>query len=218
MANKSSRRLSDEERAERRRHDRERLQRTAQDLLSSEGWARWVKTRAMFHAYSAGNCMLLAAQAHALGIALTHVAGFRTWRKLGRAVRKGEAGLRILATRHRQGPRPADRRADRPAADVVQDRVRVRRLADERSPWRGARGAGAATGAVDRRLARAPARPAASLRGVARVLGFVRGDRRVGGWLVRSEGQADRHRRRRAGQRSAARTDPRVRTRVGDRL
>jgi N-terminal domain of anti-restriction factor ArdC len=41
--------------------------------------------------------MLLAAQAHARGIALTHVAGFRTWLKLGRAVRKGEAALRILA-------------------------------------------------------------------------------------------------------------------------
>lgn len=41
--------------------------------------------------------MLLAAQAHARGIALTRVAGFRTWLKLGRSVRKGEAALRILA-------------------------------------------------------------------------------------------------------------------------
>jgi hypothetical protein len=30
--------------------------------LSSAGWARWVKTRALFHAYSAGNRRLLAAQ------------------------------------------------------------------------------------------------------------------------------------------------------------
>ena len=51
----------------------------------------------MFHAYSAGNCMLLAVQAHERGIALTHVAGFRTWLKLGRSVRKGETALRILA-------------------------------------------------------------------------------------------------------------------------
>jgi N-terminal domain of anti-restriction factor ArdC len=97
MAKKSPRRLTEEERAERRRQDRERLQQAARELLSSDGWARWVKTRAMFHSYSAGNCMLLAAQAHARGIALTHVAGFRTWLKLGRAVRKGEAALRILA-------------------------------------------------------------------------------------------------------------------------
>jgi hypothetical protein len=97
MAKKSSHRLTDEERAERRRQDRERLQQAARELLSSDGWARWVKTRAMFHSYSAGNCMLLAAQAHHRGIALTHVAGFRTWLRLGRSVRKGETALRILA-------------------------------------------------------------------------------------------------------------------------
>jgi hypothetical protein len=97
MAKKSSRRLSEQERAERRRQDRERLQRAARELLSSDGWARWVKTRAMFHAYSAGNCMLLAAQCHERGIIPTRVAGFRTWLKLGRCPRKGEAALRILA-------------------------------------------------------------------------------------------------------------------------
>lgn len=48
----SSKRRSEHERAERRRQDRERLQRAAQELLSSEGWARWVRVRAMFHCYS----------------------------------------------------------------------------------------------------------------------------------------------------------------------
>jgi len=74
MSKNSSRGLTDEERADRRREDRERLQQAARELLSSDGWARWVKTRAMFHSYSAGNCMLLATQAHERGIALTHVA------------------------------------------------------------------------------------------------------------------------------------------------
>jgi hypothetical protein len=97
MAKMSSTRLTDEDRAERRRQDRARLQHAAQELLSSDGWARWVKTRAMFHSYSVGNCMLLAAQAHGRGVALTHVAGFRTWLKLGRSVRQGETALRILA-------------------------------------------------------------------------------------------------------------------------
>ena len=97
MASKSRQRLTEEERAERRRQDRERLQQAAHKLLNSEGWARWVRTRAMFHSYSAGNCMLLAAQAHERGIALTHIAGFRTWLKLGRSVRQGETALRILA-------------------------------------------------------------------------------------------------------------------------
>jgi hypothetical protein len=97
MAKKTSRGVSEEERAERHRADRERLKRAAEELLSSEGWLRWVRVRAKFHSYSAGNCMLLAAQCHQRGIVPEHVAGFRTWLKLGRCVRRGEAALRILA-------------------------------------------------------------------------------------------------------------------------
>ena len=52
MANKSRRRLSEQDRDERRRGDRERLQHAAEELLNSEGWARWVRTRASFHSYS----------------------------------------------------------------------------------------------------------------------------------------------------------------------
>jgi len=89
--------LSEFEREERRRQDRERLQRAAEELLCSEGWARWVRVRAMFHSYLAGNCMLLALQCHERGIVPERVAGFRTWLKLGRCVRRGEKALRILA-------------------------------------------------------------------------------------------------------------------------
>ena len=49
MAKKPSRRLSEQKRADRRRQDRERLQRAAHELLSSDGWARWVRVRALFH-------------------------------------------------------------------------------------------------------------------------------------------------------------------------
>jgi antirestriction protein ArdC len=97
MASKLRRRLSEHERDERRRADRERLQRAAAELLSSEGWARWVRVRAMFRSYSAGNCMLLAAQCNERDIVPTRIAGFHTWLKLGRCVRQGEAALRILA-------------------------------------------------------------------------------------------------------------------------
>lgn len=117
MAKKSSRRVTEQERAERRRLDRERLAQAARELLSSDGWARWVKTRAMFHSYSAGNCMLLATQAHARGIALTHVAGFRTWLKLGRCVRKGEVALRVLA------PVTVKDRDEQPGEETDQRRV-----------------------------------------------------------------------------------------------
>jgi len=91
------RHLTDRERAERRCADRERLRKAAQELLSSEGWARWVRTRAMFRSYSAGNCMLIALQCHERGIEPRHVAGFRTWLTLGRCVKSGERALRILA-------------------------------------------------------------------------------------------------------------------------
>lgn len=51
MPRQSSRRLTEQQPAERRHHDRERLQKVARELLNSEGWARWVRTRAMFHSY-----------------------------------------------------------------------------------------------------------------------------------------------------------------------
>jgi hypothetical protein len=89
--------LSELEREQRRQQDRERVQRAAEELLCSQGWARWVRVRAMFHSYSAGNCMLLALQCHERGIVPERVAGFRTWLKLGRCVRKNEKALRILA-------------------------------------------------------------------------------------------------------------------------
>src|ERR1700730_9193537 len=93
----SKRSLSELERDERRRADRERLKRAAEELLCSEGWRRWVRVRASFHAYSAGNCMLLALQCHQRGIEQQPVPGFRAWLNLGRCVRKGETALRILA-------------------------------------------------------------------------------------------------------------------------
>src|SRR5271154_4368676 len=97
MSKGSSSGLSELERDKRRRADRERLKQAAQELLSSEGWRRWVRVRASFHTYSAGNCMLLALQCHQRGIEPQHVAGFRAWLNLGRCVRKGETALRILA-------------------------------------------------------------------------------------------------------------------------
>lgn len=93
----SRRRLSEAEREQRRRADRERVTEAARELLSSEGWARWVRARQTFRAYSASNCMLIALQCHQRGIVPEHIAGFHTWIKLGRAVRKGEQAIRILA-------------------------------------------------------------------------------------------------------------------------
>jgi antirestriction protein ArdC len=64
-------------------------------LTTSEDWTRWLQTAGRFHAYSFGNVLLIGAQRPDA----TRVAGYRTWQALGRQVRKGETGIRILAPR-----------------------------------------------------------------------------------------------------------------------
>ena len=91
------RQLTDAEREQRRKTQRKELERALEALLSSDGWRRWLRTRATLHGYSAKNTLLIASQAWARGMSPTHVAGFRAWLKLGRAVRKGERGLSIWA-------------------------------------------------------------------------------------------------------------------------
>jgi hypothetical protein len=91
------RRLSEPEREQRRNAERERVKKAAEQLLTSEGWQRWVRARSMFRRYSAHNTMLLALDFYLRGIEPEPVAGFRVWLKLGRCVRKGEHGIRIAA-------------------------------------------------------------------------------------------------------------------------
>jgi len=95
MANESRRRLSDEERDERRRADRERLQNAAEQLLSSDGWQRWVRVRSQagLARLSLSN-QLLVAQARPDA---TFVAGFKAWLQLGYCVKNGERGVAIIA-------------------------------------------------------------------------------------------------------------------------
>jgi hypothetical protein len=113
---KPRKQLTDQEREQRRTQDRERVKQAAQELLSSEGWARWVHARQLFHRYSASNCMLLALAFHRRGIDPEPVAGFRTWLKLGRCVRRGETSLKVLAPvtiKHRDHPESAGSEAER---------------------------------------------------------------------------------------------------------
>ena len=92
---KSRPRLTDAERDARRAQDRERLQEACRQLLSSEGWQRWVRARSRngLARYSVSNlCLILLANPEA-----SFVAGFKTWLELGYCVRKGERGIRIFA-------------------------------------------------------------------------------------------------------------------------
>ncbi|MGD0307341.1 MAG: ArdC family protein [Candidatus Acidiferrales bacterium] len=59
----------------------------------SETLTHFLATMAQFRRYSLGNIMLIAAQRRDA----TRVAGFRTWNKLGRFVKKGEKGIFVLA-------------------------------------------------------------------------------------------------------------------------
>jgi len=59
----------------------------------SETLRNYLAAIGRFHRYSLRNVMLIASQKPTA----THIAGFQTWRKLGRFVKKGEKGILILA-------------------------------------------------------------------------------------------------------------------------
>ena len=59
----------------------------------SQKLVQYLKTMGKFHNYSLGNAMLIGFQKPDA----TRVAGFRTWKKLGRWVKKGEKGIVIIA-------------------------------------------------------------------------------------------------------------------------
>jgi hypothetical protein len=91
----TKRRLTDAEREQRREHDRQRLQQAAEQLLTSEGWQRWVRVRARggLARLSLNNQLLVALCCPEA----TFVAGFKAWLALGYCVRKGERAIRIIA-------------------------------------------------------------------------------------------------------------------------
>src|SRR4051812_21564571 len=95
----TSKPLTDQERDARRRADRDRIERAARALLTSDGWRRWIKVRASngLSRYSLNNQWLIALDCAARGITPTFVAGFRAFLDLNRCVRKGEKAIRILA-------------------------------------------------------------------------------------------------------------------------
>ena len=66
---------------------------TALQQGASETLVRYLDVLARFHRYSFGNVMLIASQKPDA----MRVAGFHTWRKLGRWVKKDEQGIAIFA-------------------------------------------------------------------------------------------------------------------------
>src|SRR5690348_5341896 len=72
---------------------RERLAEAVARMADSETFAAWLRARATFHDYSFGNICLIVSQRPDA----TQIAGYKAWQSLGRQVRKGEHGIRILA-------------------------------------------------------------------------------------------------------------------------
>ncbi|GAA5531386.1 ArdC family protein [Herpetosiphon gulosus] len=66
-----------------------------QAILDSDTFKTVLAANAKFHAYSVNNAMLIWFQ----NPAAERVAGFHTWKKLGRTVKKGEKGIMIYAPR-----------------------------------------------------------------------------------------------------------------------
>ncbi len=93
MSTTTNAKPSEEERAARRKADREHARQAVERLRSSEGWQRWLATRRHFHRYSLANQLLIAAARPSA----TRVAGFRKWLELGYAVRRGERAIKIWA-------------------------------------------------------------------------------------------------------------------------
>jgi hypothetical protein len=62
-------------------------------LVSSEEWRAMLEVSARFHSYSFNNQLLIYLQCPDA----TRVCGYRAWQRLGRQVRKGSRGIKILA-------------------------------------------------------------------------------------------------------------------------
>jgi hypothetical protein len=78
----------------------DRLERGIQTLTNRDNWLNYLKTQAVFHSYSFNNtCLILDQCPHA-----SQIAGFQSWKKLDRSVKKGEKGIRILAPIVRKDP------------------------------------------------------------------------------------------------------------------
>lgn len=69
------------------------LMREIRNLRTADEWKRWLGVAAVFHQYSFRNAVLIAMQMPQA----TSVAGWSTWKKLGRHVMKGEKAIKILA-------------------------------------------------------------------------------------------------------------------------
>src|SRR5918911_3163003 len=100
MRTKSQRTFSEADKATWRAAKQQRLTNLGEQLKAqvaavqdSEAFKRYLSAQAVFHHYSARNVFLILYQMPEA----TRVAGYTTWQRLGRQVRRGERGITIFA-------------------------------------------------------------------------------------------------------------------------
>ena len=71
----------------------EKLESGVKAVFESEDYTRYLQVMSKFHRYSFGNCLLIYFQCPEASV----VAGYTTWKRMGRTVKKGEKGIQILA-------------------------------------------------------------------------------------------------------------------------
>src|SRR4051794_5880078 len=79
----------------RREEQARQLEEAVRAVLSEDGFHKWSEVRRSFRDYSWANQFMIATQKPDA----TRVAGYKSWQKLGRQVRKGEHAIRIWAPR-----------------------------------------------------------------------------------------------------------------------
>ena len=84
-------------------------------LTSSDAWGAWLSVQTRFRRYSFSNTVLILVQRPTA----SRVAGFHTWRRLGRAVRRGEHAIWILAPVTWRVASPDDEETREPSLRVV---------------------------------------------------------------------------------------------------
>ena len=71
----------------------DRLENGIRELYDSNRYAEYLAAMSKFHHYSFGNALLILFQCPTA----SRVAGYTTWKKLGRQVKRHEKGIQILA-------------------------------------------------------------------------------------------------------------------------
>ncbi len=85
--------LTSEKGSDRLKEITDRLEQGVAELFESERYKEYLRVMARFHSYSFNNTLLIAMQCPGA----TRLAGFQSWKKLGRHVKKGEKGIKVIA-------------------------------------------------------------------------------------------------------------------------